>query len=454
MNDLCFVLMPFGEKTVEGYTVNFDQVYAEIIKPAVLEAGLDPVRADEEQAGGIIHKPMFERLLLCDYAIADLTGANVNVYYELGVRHAQKPHTTLQLYAGKTQLPFDNAINRAFPYQLDAQGSLINTQQDKENITAWLRSAQENAAQADPEPDSPIHQLLQGYPNYDMPGSGVFAQEVRKAEDWKEAIRKIVDTRGEPEEKLKKLEHWEEANLPDLQHVDAGVILALFYAYRKVGGTQQMVSFYDRMPKHITGLVPVREQYGFALNREGRQEDAIRVLEQVLTEHGPSPETYGILARVYKDRWSASADKSAISAIAALDQAIACYLKGFEADMRDYYPGINALNLLRQKDPDLPEIKKLTPVVTFALTRQIATKKPGYWEYATLLELEVLNEDFGAAKAALVKLHTVAGIENWMPGTTINNLSFILEWRAGQGKSVSEIQELMDGLQELADGLS
>jgi hypothetical protein len=31
---------------------------------------------------------MFERLLLCDFAVADLTTANANVFYELGVRHA------------------------------------------------------------------------------------------------------------------------------------------------------------------------------------------------------------------------------------------------------------------------------------------------------------------------------------------------------------------------------
>ena len=42
---------------------------------------------------------MFERLVLCEYAIADLTTANANVFYELGVRHAAKPHHTLLLFA-------------------------------------------------------------------------------------------------------------------------------------------------------------------------------------------------------------------------------------------------------------------------------------------------------------------------------------------------------------------
>src|SRR5258708_17335587 len=99
-NPLGFVLRPFGKKPgAAGAVIDFDAVYGELIKPAVEGAGLVPLRADEEQAGGIIHKPMFERLILCEYAVADLTTANANVFYELGVRHAVKPATTILLYA-------------------------------------------------------------------------------------------------------------------------------------------------------------------------------------------------------------------------------------------------------------------------------------------------------------------------------------------------------------------
>jgi len=86
---LCFVLMPFGKKMdAAGRVTNFDSVYTRIIAPAVERAGLEPIRADEEKIGGTIHKPMFERLMLCHYAVADITGANPNVFYELGIRHA------------------------------------------------------------------------------------------------------------------------------------------------------------------------------------------------------------------------------------------------------------------------------------------------------------------------------------------------------------------------------
>ena len=89
---LCFVLMPFGRKPdAAGRLVDFDAVYRELIAPAIADAKLEPLRADEEMTGGIIHKPMFERLILCEYAVADLTTANANVFYELGVRHVARP---------------------------------------------------------------------------------------------------------------------------------------------------------------------------------------------------------------------------------------------------------------------------------------------------------------------------------------------------------------------------
>ena len=80
-NPLCFVLMPFGQKPgMDGHLINFDAVYEDVIENAVRAAELAPLRADEEKSGGIIHKSMFERLVLCEYAIADLTTSNANVF--------------------------------------------------------------------------------------------------------------------------------------------------------------------------------------------------------------------------------------------------------------------------------------------------------------------------------------------------------------------------------------
>jgi hypothetical protein len=76
---LCFGLMPFGKKPdAAGMLISFDAVYEKLLAPAIRAAEMEPLRADEEMAGGIIHKPMFERLVLCEYAVADLTTSNAD----------------------------------------------------------------------------------------------------------------------------------------------------------------------------------------------------------------------------------------------------------------------------------------------------------------------------------------------------------------------------------------
>ena len=111
-----------SSRTAPGGSVDFDAVYEELIAPAVRAAGLEPLRADEEMGGGIIHKPMFERLILCDYAVADLTTANANVFYELGVRHALRPYTTVLLFAEGGRPAFDVAPVRAAALPADEGG--------------------------------------------------------------------------------------------------------------------------------------------------------------------------------------------------------------------------------------------------------------------------------------------------------------------------------------------
>src|SRR6202023_1509874 len=153
---LCFVLMPFGRKTdAAGRSINFDSVYQKIIAPGVVQAALEPIRADEEKIGGTIHKPMFERLMLCHYAVADITGANPNVFYELGIRHALRPRSTVILFVAGTVIPFDIALVRGISYKTDGSGEPVDGGSTVGLITAQLREARGN-----PHDDNPIFQLV------------------------------------------------------------------------------------------------------------------------------------------------------------------------------------------------------------------------------------------------------------------------------------------------------
>src|SRR5215472_7146415 len=65
------------------------------------------VRADEIQHSGNINVPMYQELLNADVVIADVSTYNPNAFYELGVRHALKPYTTITIAEDKLVFPFD-----------------------------------------------------------------------------------------------------------------------------------------------------------------------------------------------------------------------------------------------------------------------------------------------------------------------------------------------------------
>src|SRR5882672_5416906 len=106
----CFVVMGFGKKTdfESGRTLDLDKSYRNMIKPAVEAAGLQCIRADEIVHSGLIDVPMYEQLLNADVVVADLSTSNKNAFYELGVRHALRPFTTVVIAEdGIKTFPFD-----------------------------------------------------------------------------------------------------------------------------------------------------------------------------------------------------------------------------------------------------------------------------------------------------------------------------------------------------------
>lgn len=113
----CFVIMPFGEKPDGDGTVDFDEVYKDIIKPAVESLNTEGilikcVRCDEETKSGLIHERMIAHILDADVAVVDLTTSNPNVYYELGVRHSLRDRVTVMIRRQGSRNPFNlNGMN-------------------------------------------------------------------------------------------------------------------------------------------------------------------------------------------------------------------------------------------------------------------------------------------------------------------------------------------------------
>ena len=422
-NHLCFVLMPFGKKPdAAGVIVDFDAVYQDLIAPAIAEAGMEPLRADEEMTGGMIHKPMFERLILCEYAVADLTTANANVFYELGLRHAVRPWSTVMIFSkGGSQLPFDVAPLRAMPYQLGPDGAPADVEVPKRALAARLAEARTTAMDKPPA-DSPIYQLVEGYPNVAHEKTDVFREQVRYSAEKKE---KLALARTQGIDAVRAMEH----ELEPIGDLESGVVIDLFLSYRAVKGWPEMAAVVEKMPRPLASTVMVQEQLALALNRLERRDEAERILTDLLDNRGPSSETYGILGRIHKDRWEdALKNNERAKARGLLDKAIGAYLKGFETDWRDAYPGVNAVTLMELKEPPDPRREKLATVVTYAVERRVSAGKPDYWDYATLLELAVIAKDEEKGLDALG--NALASVrEKWEPETTLRNLRLIREAR-------------------------
>lgn len=447
---LCFVLMPFGTKKDPGggSDIDFDRIYEHAIRPAIEDAGMEPIRADEERTGGIIHKTMFERLLLCDFAVADLTTANANVFYELGIRHAARPATTLAIFSQTHEPPFDVKFVRALPYALGEKNAFADDQADA--LRTALRKRLEELreiALKDAIADSPIFQLLKD--EYSPPDiarlkTDAFRDRVRLAEGVK---RRLAAARRGGEAEVEAVAQT--LGPPDAQEV--GVLIDLFLSYRAVKAWGKMVELYERLPVAVQRLVMVREQLGFALNRLGRRDEAIEVLKALIAERGPSSETNGILGRVYKDLWAEAAATGNAAAGGYLKEAIETYVRGFEADWRDAYPGINALTLLdiRGDDASLARKTELLPVVRYAVMQRIRTGKPDYWDHATLLELAVLDDDEKTARDR--QGDALAAVrERWEPETTANNLALIRDARRKRGVEQPWVDEIIAQLHQRA----
>jgi hypothetical protein len=423
---LCFVLMPFGKKPDgAGGTIDFNAVYEEMIAPAIAAANLDAIRADEEQTGGLIHKAMFERLFLCEYAVADLTTANPNVFYELGIRHALRPYTTVLMFATGGRLPFDVAPQRALPYAISPAGTPADADESRQALERRLEEARARTT------DSPLFELIDGLPapQIDRAKTDLFRQQAHDANRLRE---RLAQARKQGIDAVRAVE----ADLGPIDDAEAEVVVDLFLSYRAVKGWQEMAALVDRMSPPLAATAMVREQLALALNRDGQGERAERVLLDLIERRGPSSETYGILGRVYKDRWLASRKEgSAVRARGLLDRAIDAYTKGFEADWRDAYPGVNAVTLLEIGDPGDARIEKLLPVVRYAVERRVARGEPDYWDYATLLELAVIGRDENAAFEALTSA-LGAVRETWEPESTAKNLCLIREAREERGEKL------------------
>ena len=433
--DTCFVLMPFGRKAnpFPGPSqIDFDGVYEEIIEPAVRNANLRPLRADQEISSGLIHLAMFERLLLCEYAVADLTTANPNVYYELGIRHAVRPWSTVLICANKSRLPFDIELSRAYLYSIDDQGLLSRREGDVREIGTRLEDVRRRRGSNQLMEDSPLFTLLRQQ-GYDGPDLTKLQAKLRDRGDASREFEKIKNEVTSANIAVGYLRDIQKKYPPGIID-NAPVVMELLMAYRRAEAWDDMVRLVGQMPGSLQKAVSVQEQLGMALGRRHDFEEAEGVLKSLIATRGPTALTYCFLGVVRKLRlWAARGNGSELEAQGALNNAIEAFLAGFKLDPRMIFAGINTVLLMTVADPPDQRLKAILPVVRYFIDDAVHTGKAAFWEHAAALEMAVLDNDENRAASALDLLRVDAR-EPWMPVSMLANLTLVREHREQRGE--------------------
>lgn len=109
----CFVICPIGEPDSD-IRKRANGVLDAIIRPALEPKGLVVERADHDKAPGIVTESIITKTIEADLVVADLTGHNPNVMYELALRHATG-RPVVQIIEHGERLPFDiSGVNTIF----------------------------------------------------------------------------------------------------------------------------------------------------------------------------------------------------------------------------------------------------------------------------------------------------------------------------------------------------
>ncbi len=135
----CFVISPIGEPKSETRS-RADRLFKYIITPAVKILGYIPIRADQISEPGIITNQIIENVVESDLVIADLTGHNPNVFYELAIRHSIKKKYIQLIQIGES-LPFDIKVTRTIQYDLQ---DLDNVDKVKNELSSSIIKLQKS----------------------------------------------------------------------------------------------------------------------------------------------------------------------------------------------------------------------------------------------------------------------------------------------------------------------
>lgn len=142
LTEICFIISPIDDVGTE-IRKRADTVLDKIVLPACNELGLKAVRADGILESGLITNQIVRHLVNDAVVVADLTGLNGNVLYELGIRHAEGRNAVHLMEVGG-HLPFNLTNLRVVFYDLRTADSILRSHNEVlAHITNCLKPGHE-----------------------------------------------------------------------------------------------------------------------------------------------------------------------------------------------------------------------------------------------------------------------------------------------------------------------
>ena len=140
---ICFIISPIGEVDSDIRKLS-DEKYDLVYEPVLRELGYTPIRADKEITPNSISRGIVKRIIESQLVIADVSGYNSNVFYELAIRNAiKKP--VIVIKEKDQKLPFDISDKRAISIDMSNNRQWVMA---KDDLEKQIKHAEENPKDA------------------------------------------------------------------------------------------------------------------------------------------------------------------------------------------------------------------------------------------------------------------------------------------------------------------
>lgn len=441
---VAFMVMPFNRKPT-GRTekaipaeVDFDALWDRIYMPVLEELGYKAVRADRD-VGALIISQMIERLAVADLVVADITLANANVYYEVGVRHAARQKGCVLVAADWARPVFDLEQMRQLRFPLP-DGDV----KKKTAIRAATGALRKDLA-ALVKGTSPVFDAMPGFPSCDEPRLTAFAETVSELQQFDADVKAVRATpRKQRADRVRALVA-KYGMRPAVRDIVALELVRLIRDYQT---WQDLLDYVETLSDGLATLPFVLEQHALALSETGDVPGSIGRLEQLISTHGETSERLGLLGGRYKRLYRAAED--AADRRDYLNAAIDAYQRGMDVDLNDYYPASNLPRLYRERGDPGDELRAADAEVATAIACRAAIAKGTVdeWVRPTLLGNAF---DRGAIAEAVGLCAEVEseGPAAWKLKTTISDLAASVdghedpEVRAGLNAVLKQLHALL-----------